>query len=75
MLQHWHGIFQLNTNYVDGGAFVNQCPIVPLESFPYRFNAREQTVLFLPPPEDADDSLSRFSGYILVSQPLPGPIL
>jgi hypothetical protein len=75
MLQHWHGIFQLDTNYVDGGAFVNQCPIVPQESFPYRFNARDQTVLIFPPLDDADDPFSRFSGYILVSQPLPGSIL
>ncbi|KAI9511059.1 laccase [Russula earlei] len=40
---HWHGIFQRTTNYADGGAFVNQCPIVPRESFLYRFNAGEQT--------------------------------
>ncbi|KAI9511060.1 laccase 2 precursor [Russula earlei] len=40
---HWHGIFQKTTNYADGGAFVNQCPIVPLESFRYKFSAGEQT--------------------------------
>ena len=55
MLQHWHGIFQHDTNYVDGGAFVNQCPLVPSENFLYQFNAGEQTVLTLPPPDDADD--------------------
>ncbi|KAI0246637.1 laccase T2 copper depleted [Lactifluus subvellereus] len=40
---HWHGIFQKTTNYVDGPAFVTQCPIVPFESFLYHFNAFEQT--------------------------------
>jgi len=75
MLQHWHGIFQLDTNYVDGGAFVNQCPLVPNGDFLYEFKPQGQTVLILPPPDDADDSFSHFSGYILVSQPLPGPIL
>ncbi|KAH9971059.1 laccase [Russula compacta] len=40
---HWHGIFQVDTNYADGGAFVSQCPIVPGESFLYQFNAGEQT--------------------------------
>ncbi|KAH9959972.1 laccase [Russula dissimulans] len=40
---HWHGIFQTHTNYVDGGAFVNQCPIIPLESFNHVFNPGEQT--------------------------------
>ncbi|KAI0246638.1 laccase 2 precursor [Lactifluus subvellereus] len=40
---HWHGLFQRTTNYADGGAFVNQCPIVPFKSFIYRFNGEEQT--------------------------------
>ncbi|KAH9963699.1 laccase [Lactifluus volemus] len=40
---HWHGIFQRTTNYLDGAAFVTQCPIIPKESFLYKFNAREQT--------------------------------
>ncbi|KAH9008336.1 laccase, partial [Lactarius deliciosus] len=39
---HWHGIFQRSSNYADGGAFVNQCPIVPDNSFTYRFNTDEQ---------------------------------
>ncbi|KAI0290163.1 laccase T2 copper depleted [Russula brevipes] len=40
---HWHGILQRTTNYADGPAFVTQCPIVPSESFLYRFNTFEQT--------------------------------
>ncbi|KAI0290166.1 laccase [Russula brevipes] len=40
---HWHGLFQRRTNYADGGAFVNQCPIVPNKSFNYRFRGEEQT--------------------------------
>jgi hypothetical protein len=28
-LQHWHGFFQKGTNWADGPAFVNQCPIAP----------------------------------------------
>ncbi|KAH9008338.1 laccase C [Lactarius deliciosus] len=39
---HWHGIFQRSSNYADGGAFVNQCPIVPENSFTYRFKTDEQ---------------------------------
>ncbi|KAI0294017.1 laccase T2 copper depleted [Multifurca ochricompacta] len=39
---HWHGIFQKHTNYVDGPAFVTQCPIVPFRDFLYKFNALEQ---------------------------------
>ncbi|KAH9959976.1 laccase [Russula dissimulans] len=40
---HWHGLFQHRTNYADGGAFVNQCPIVPSETFNYEFSAGAQT--------------------------------
>ncbi|KAI0288660.1 laccase [Multifurca ochricompacta] len=40
---HWHGIFQRTTNYADGSPFVTQCPIVPNESFLYKFNGEGQT--------------------------------
>lgn len=43
-LQHWHGIFQKHTNFVDGPAFITQCPLVPNESFLYKFNALDQAV-------------------------------
>lgn len=43
---HWHGIFQHHTNYVDGPAFVTQCPLVPNESFLYQFNALTQAGTF-----------------------------
>nr|1V10_A Chain A, LACCASE [Rigidoporus microporus] len=34
---HWHGFFQAGTTEMDGPAFVNQCPIIPNESFVYDF--------------------------------------
>ena len=47
-LQHWHGIFQKKSNYNDGIAFVSQCPLVPDESYTYRFKALDQAVLLFP---------------------------
>ena len=41
-LQHWHGFFQKGTNWADGGAFVNQCPIASGHSFLYDFRAVDQ---------------------------------
>ena len=41
--QHWHGIFQHSHAYVDGLAFVNQCPIAPNDTFLYEFTAVGQT--------------------------------
>ncbi|KAI0285736.1 laccase [Russula brevipes] len=44
--QHWHGLFQQHTNYVDGPAFVTQCPIVPNTNFVYNFQALNQAGTF-----------------------------
>jgi iron transport multicopper oxidase len=41
-MQHWHGLFQHNSNQMDGTAFVTQCPITPEHSFLYEFNAGDQ---------------------------------
>ncbi|KIM73303.1 laccase [Piloderma croceum F 1598] len=43
---HWHGIFQNGTNEMDGGAFVNQCPIAANHSFLYNFTAKSQAGTF-----------------------------
>lgn len=34
---HWHGFYQKGRNWVDGPAFINQCPIAPGHSFLYDF--------------------------------------
>ncbi|KAL9710804.1 hypothetical protein Ac2012v2_006341 [Leucoagaricus gongylophorus] len=34
---HWHGILQYYTNFMDGAAGINQCPIAPGDSFLYNF--------------------------------------
>ncbi|KAJ7159025.1 laccase 2 precursor [Mycena crocata] len=43
---HWHGIFQKETNFADGAAFVTQCPIVPGNSFAYNFQVPDQAGTF-----------------------------
>ncbi|KAI0800672.1 bilirubin oxidase [Fomes fomentarius] len=43
---HWHGFFQKGTNWADGPAFVNQCPISPGHSFLYDFRAVDQAGTF-----------------------------
>ncbi|PIL31400.1 transporter [Ganoderma sinense ZZ0214-1] len=43
---HWHGLFQKGTNWADGGAFVNQCPIAPGNSFLYNFTVPDQAGTF-----------------------------
>ncbi|XP_065052890.1 uncharacterized protein LOC135682090 [Rhopilema esculentum] len=36
---HWHGFHQHNTPWMDGVAYITQCPISPMTSFMYRFIA------------------------------------
>ncbi|KAF5360146.1 hypothetical protein D9758_011342 [Tetrapyrgos nigripes] len=43
---HWHGIFQKHTNFMDGPAFVTQCPITPNNSFLYDFDIPDQAGTF-----------------------------
>ncbi|KAL2819591.1 Cupredoxin [Aspergillus cavernicola] len=38
---HWHGMFQNNTNHMDGPSMVTQCPIVPGASFTYNFTVNQ----------------------------------
>ncbi|KAF7516968.1 hypothetical protein G7054_g13961 [Neopestalotiopsis clavispora] len=38
---HFHGINQLETNYMDGASMVNSCPVVPGSSMTYSFTADE----------------------------------
>ncbi|KAI0317678.1 laccase lcc6 [Amylostereum chailletii] len=40
---HWHGLFQNGTNEMDGASMVNQCPIIPGNSFTYDFSVPGQT--------------------------------
>ncbi|KAG6835987.1 hypothetical protein H0H93_012536 [Arthromyces matolae] len=43
---HWHGFFQKGTSYADGPVGVNQCPIVPNNSFLYDFSVPGQAGTF-----------------------------
>jgi hypothetical protein len=36
---HWHGIHQLETPWMDGVPYMTQCPILPRQTFTYRFFA------------------------------------
>ncbi|KAK0204374.1 laccase [Desarmillaria ectypa] len=43
---HWHGLLQKGTNWADGPAFVNQCPITKGDSFLYTFDSTDQAGTF-----------------------------
>ncbi|XP_046357778.2 laccase-5-like [Haliotis rufescens] len=37
---HWHGLHQKGTPFMDGVSFITQCPILPGQSFTYKFKAK-----------------------------------
>ncbi|CDO69696.1 Laccase [Trametes cinnabarina] len=43
---HWHGLFQHESNWADGTAFVTQCPITNDDSFLYNFRVPDQAGTF-----------------------------
>nr|AOZ19964.1 laccase [Trametes polyzona] len=43
---HWHGFFQHGTNWADGPAFINQCPVSPGHAFLYDFQVPDQAGTF-----------------------------
>lgn len=36
---HWHGILQSENFWMDGAAFISQCPILPYSTFVYSWTA------------------------------------
>ncbi|KAI0063810.1 laccase [Artomyces pyxidatus] len=66
---HWHGLFQHTTNYVDGPAFVTQCPIIPGHSFLYDFNVPQQAGTFWYHSHFANQYCDGLRGPLVVYDP------
>lgn len=41
--KHWHGIFQRESNWADGTAYISQCPIRQQQAFEHRFSVAGQS--------------------------------
>lgn len=63
---HWHGIHPLKQPYMDGARDVTQAPILPGESFTYRFDAYPPGTHYC-----ARTGLERFEVLTLWRPPLP----
>ncbi len=37
---NFHGLYQKGTPWMDGVSYITQCPILPRQTFTYRFEAR-----------------------------------
>lgn len=67
---HWHGIFQTNTYFMDGSAYITQCPIQPGQKFKYQFVATPHGTHWYHPHLDAMRLDGAF-GMIVVHKKLP----
>ncbi|WAR04554.1 LAC1-like protein [Mya arenaria] len=56
---HWHGVEMRGTPWMDGAAFVTQCPILPGQTFTYKFNASKSGTYFY---EGHNSGLQKFMG-------------
>jgi iron transport multicopper oxidase len=66
---HWHGIFQEHTNWADGPAFINQCPIAENNSFLYEFTVPDQAGTFWYHSHLATQYCDQVTGALVVYDP------
>ncbi|XP_062566057.1 uncharacterized protein LOC134228420 [Saccostrea cucullata] len=75
---HWHGMHQRGTPHYDGVAFISQCPILPGQTFTYRFTASPYGSSFYHAHIGDQRSMGLYGGLIIyprsqtVSQPQQG---
>nr|AAB63443.1 phenoloxidase [Trametes sp. I-62] len=67
---HWHGFFQAGTNWADGPAFVNQCPISTGHAFLYDFHVPDQAGTFWYHSHLSTQYCDGLRGPIVVYDPL-----
>ena len=44
---HWHGLHQKGTPWMDGVAYISQCPIAAGQTFTYKFQVKESSIIFV----------------------------
>ncbi|XP_075217952.1 uncharacterized protein LOC142322763 [Lycorma delicatula] len=65
---HWHGIRQLGTPFMDGVPMVTQCPILPGQTFRYKFKADKAGTYFWHSHVGLQ-KLDGLSGSFIIRQP------
>ncbi|KAF8629510.1 hypothetical protein AX17_005636 [Amanita inopinata Kibby_2008] len=67
---HWHGLFQHGSNWADGPVGVTQCPIIPGDSFLYRFKVPDQAGTFWYHSHYSTQYCDGLRGALVVYDPL-----
>ncbi|KAI8781445.1 laccase [Biomphalaria glabrata] len=62
---HWHGMHQRQTAWSDGVTFITQCPILPGQTFTYRFVADRKGTFWYHAHTGAELSMGLFGPFIV----------
>ncbi|KAH3694162.1 uncharacterized protein LOC127861637 [Dreissena polymorpha] len=62
---HWHGLHQVDTPWMDGVPFVTQCPILPGQSFTYRFKASPKGTFWWHSHAGAQRTMGVYGAFII----------
>ncbi|XP_041347554.1 laccase-1-like [Gigantopelta aegis] len=65
---HWHGLLQRGTPWMDGVAQVSQCPILPFQSFTYRFKVDHAGTYWYHSHVGAQQSMGIFGALVVRSK-------
>lgn len=68
---HWHGLHQRDTPWMDGVAYVTQCPIQPGASFTYRFKADPAGTFWYHSHLGSQRSNGLYGAFIVHDKPKP----
>ncbi|XP_074655366.1 uncharacterized protein LOC141908958 [Tubulanus polymorphus] len=66
---HMHGLHQKGTPFMDGVAFVTQCPILPGQSFTYRFKVKQLGTYWYHAHVGAQRSMGIYGAFIIRPKP------
>ena len=67
---HFHGIEMRNTPWMDGAAFVTQCPILPGQSFTYKFRPNRKGTYFYHSHLGTQVNMGLFGAFIVKEKEL-----
>lgn len=71
---HWHGIHQRGTPWMDGVAYISQCPIGPGQTFTYRFKAEPRGTYWYHSHVGAQRTNGAFGAFIVKERPKDGVV-
>jgi len=71
---HWHGLHQKGTPWMDGVAYITQCPIGPGQTFTYKFKAKPKGTFWYHSHVGPQRTNGAFGALIIKERPKDGVV-